>query len=386
MISLSRIPFKNIQTHPVRNALLAGLTLVQTASLIFILFLLCKMKGELSLAQERFGADIIVYPYVALTKISSKKLLMQGTPVCSYLPRSSVKRLAECEHIQKISYQLYIKDETGEEPVWIVGVDEDSDFVISPWISGTNRKIPAEGEVLAGAKVPAPEGQVRLFQQDYPLAARLDKTGSELDSMLFVSLETLQLLIARSKELGISSYKSVKPFKQFSSVLIKTEGEQYVEGVNHWINLHVRKVIATRSAESLVAASSGIHTNLGLVIGISVGISLILLVALFIAQNMLMKERKKEFFVWYTAGCSVSLLQSLMMKESFFVHLGGALVGTLLSLACIMLFGQAGLSLSGLFPWLLLMLFLSVSLSSLSSATAVHLATRSLSGQMLVAR
>ena len=389
MISLANIPLKNIKAHPVRSGALAFLSLVQAACVFVTLFLLNSMRADLSLAERRFGADIIVYPYAALTKISSKKLLMQGTPVISYLPRAALKRLSECEHIAQISHQVYLLDETGSEPMWIVGIDTESDFAIRPWIKEGERFLPKDGEVLAGSRVAVAlrGGEVRLFGADFPVTAHLAQTGSPLDGMVFVSMETLSSLVALSKKIGISDYDSVNPQKQFSAVLIKTEDKNYVDGVSHWINLHVRKVVAVRSEEALVAAASGIRGNLIVIVAVALVAWAVILLALFLAQSMMMKERKKELFVWQTAGASQKIISRVMTKESLLVHTAGALAGTILALL-VALVKQAGtgtaLSAGSLFAGACASVAVSLFVSALATKIAVLAATKQRDGQMLV--
>lgn len=324
-LSLSNIPLKNIKAHPGRSILVIFLITFQALSLLFSFSLLKDMQKELSLSQSRFGADIIVYPYAAMTKLHDEKLIMQGNPICSYHPRSLLTRISENENISKTSFQLYIRDESGKEPIWIVGIEEDKDFVITPWLKN-GEKIPLkENEIFAGYKVLAPENKVKLFKKDFPVKARLEKTGSELDSMVFVSIDTLNNLIKLSVELGIDDYKKLNPYKSFSSFLIKTSGKNYVKSVNDWINIHVRKVIAVRSEEALTASTKGIQSGEILTLSISIMLWLVLIAALFIAKSMNVKERKKEFFVWFTVGASSKIISRQIMKESLFEVLPGNL-------------------------------------------------------------
>jgi len=385
MFSLNKIPLKNLKAHPVRSLLLIFLIALQSLCIYFTFTQLTKMKKELSISQERFGADVIVYPYASLTKISKKKLLMQGTPICYYLSRAQVKRLSECEHIKELSYQVYIKDESGSQPIWIVGIESDSDFVIRPWVKKGSEIDLKENEVFAGSEVFTSNDNVTLFGKAFSVKAYLDSTGSELDSMVFVSMQTLKNLINLSKELGIETYKKVNPFKLFSSILIKTDGENYVDGVTHWINIHVRKVVAVRSEETLVASASGIQTSLRLTIIICISLWLILLSSLYIAQTMIMKERKKELYVWFTAGASSKKLRRVLLKEASLLLIAASITGFIIFIAFLIftssLSDYSFFYLGGLF----LSAFLITMLTSLlSSYISIQLAIKKLSGQLLI--
>lgn len=330
MLTLNKIPVKNIKMHLSRSILLMVLVTLQTLCVFYTFSLVKKMKAELEISEQRFGADIIVYPYASLTKISKEKLLMQGTPVSYNLSRSVLKKIENCDHIKEISFQVYVLDKTGDKPVWIVGIEADRDFVIRPWLKGS-KKIPLrENEVFAGSKVSLENNTVKLFYRDFKVSACLDETGSQLDSMVYVSMETLKNLIDISREEGITDYKKLNPLKSFSAILINTDGPSYVSAVTSWINLHMRKIVAVRSEDTLLSSSSSIHTSMLLTLIISIVLWFILLSALFIAQSMMMRERKKELYVWLSIGASSKKISRVMLLESFYLVFTGFITGFLI--------------------------------------------------------
>ena len=65
-LSLRRIPLKNIGAHPVRAAILLFLALAQAACLLAGLVMADGMRSELALAEQRLGADLVIYPTACL--------------------------------------------------------------------------------------------------------------------------------------------------------------------------------------------------------------------------------------------------------------------------------------------------------------------------------
>ena len=385
MLTLNKIPEKNIKAHPFRSLLLIFLVAVQTLCFFYTVVLAGQMKSELEISEQRFGADIIVYPYSSLTKISKNKLLMQGTPVCYYLSRSVLKKFDNCAHIKEYSFQVYVLDESGAEPIWITGIEADKDFVIRPWLKDNKKLTLKENEVFAGSNVKAENGFVKLFNHDFKVASNLDTTGSPLDSMVYVSMETLKNIIEISKAQGIKDYKKLNPFKSFSAMLINTDGQNYISSVTSWINLHMRKVIAVRSEETMVSSSNGIHSSLNLTIIISAILWLILFAALFIAQSMIMKERKKEFYVWFTVGASSGKISRVLLSESFLLILTGFLAG--FSVFAIFLLFKGLLldfSVTGLALIFFAALLVSIITGILSSYITLKFTVKKLNCQMLV--
>ena len=68
-LSLRRVPLRAIRAHPVRTAVVLVLGLAQAACVFSGLVLVQGARQELSLAERRLGADIVVYPTAALQKI-----------------------------------------------------------------------------------------------------------------------------------------------------------------------------------------------------------------------------------------------------------------------------------------------------------------------------
>ena len=341
MLSLREIPIKNLRTHPVRTVILFVLTLAQAACVFSGIMMMLGMRQELARAQARLGADVLVYPTAAESKISMKSLLMQGTPVEVYRDRSMLDKMEYCDGISAVTHQIYISDTAADgSKIWIYGYEPETDFVISPWLENEKDIQTPAGSVILGSKVAAEKDMITLYKKDWPVAARLEETGSSLDTSVFVCMDTLKELIKASKEAGIDTYASVNPDKQFSSAPVRVIDKSKVSSVADWINIYVRKVTAVRSEETLTQASSGIQSTTKMLAVIAGAAWLVLLAALGITQSMLMKERTGELHVWQAIGASRRIVNRVMLSEAFLVHLAGAVAGTILAGIFFLLFGK----------------------------------------------
>ena len=334
-LSLRRIPLKNIGAHPVRAAILAFLALAQAACLLAGLVMADGMRSELALAEERLGADLVIYPTACLNQVEQKRLVMIGTPVRCHQGRSALDRTRYNPDIAEITYQLYVADTlpTGET-LWIVGFDPATDFALSPWMErGTSREL-APGTIAAGAKVAQGEdGTVPLFGTPRAVSSRLAETGTELDDAVFVSMDTLESIIGDAVEAGAGEYASVPPGRDYSAALVRVSDAESVQSVTNWINLYVRKVTAVRSDEALVDTASSISSQRGVTIGVLGASWLLLLIALIVAQFTLMNEREAEVYVWRSGGASRGAIARVMTGESALIHLVGACGGVLIAAA-----------------------------------------------------
>ena len=332
-LSLRRVPLMTIRAHPVRSLIIAVLALAQAACVFGGLILVGAMRAELTLAERRLGADLVVYPTTCLNQVEKKRLLMLGTPVGCHQPRSALARMSSNEDIAAVSYQLYVSEALADGTTrWIVGFEPETDFALSPWIAEGEGASLLRGSVLVGSAVPGADGQtLSLFGRERPIGAHLLATGSELDDAVFVSMDTLSDMMADARAAGEDIDASLDPRTDYSAALVRASDSDAIESVTNWINLYVRKVSAVRATEALVGAASGIRAHRGVAIGVLGVTWLVLLGALIIVQVSLMNERMQELAVWRSIGASRSIMSRVMLSESALLHVAGALVGVCLA-------------------------------------------------------
>lgn len=150
-LSLRRVPLMTIRAHPIRSLIIAVLALAQAACVFGGLILVGAMRAELTLAERRLGADLVVYPTTCLNQVEKKRLLMLGTPVGCHQPRSALARMSSNEDIAAVSYQLYVSETLADGSTrWIVGFEPETDFALSPWIAeGKGRRCRAARSLSA---------------------------------------------------------------------------------------------------------------------------------------------------------------------------------------------------------------------------------------------
>ena len=345
-LSLRRVPLMTIRAHPIRSLIIAVLALAQAACVFGGFILVGAMRAELSLAERRLGADLVVYPTSCLNQVEKKRLLMLGTPVGCHQPRSALARMSSNEDIAAVSYQLYVSETLADGTTrWIVGFEPETDFALSPWIAeGEGSSLP-RGSVLVGSAVPGADGQtLSVFGHERPIGAHLLATGSELDDAIFVSMDTLTDMMADARAAGEDIDSSLDPSTQYSAALVRASDSDAIESVTNWINLYVRKVSAVRAVEALSGAASGIRAHRGVAIGVLGATWLVLLGALVIVQVSLMNERMQELAVWRSIGASRSIMSRVMLGESAVLHAAGALAGVCLAAITLPFVGDGSLA------------------------------------------
>ena len=288
------------------------------------------------------GADIIVIPAAARSKVNPESLFLQGTTGYFYMGREKMEKLEAIEGIEKMSPQLFLaslRASCCSVPVQVIGLDQETDFVVQPWIAESYGKRLESGEVLVGSRVSAGPGEsIRIYNENCPVVGRLEATGTGLDTAVYCTMETLQKLLDAARAMGHDLQLSGDPAQQVSAVYLKIRDGFDAEKVTADINLHVRKVEALQTRSMFSSVSDSLKSVSAVVIWLIAAIWLLALIILLIVFAMMIHERKREFGVLRLLGMSRRMLGGMVTGEALICGLAGSLLGVGLALLLLLPF------------------------------------------------
>ncbi|MBQ1350158.1 MAG: FtsX-like permease family protein [Ruminococcus sp.] len=315
------------------------------------------LSNGINSLSARLGADIIVTPYAATSQVSYDSVIIQGKPGQFYMDSKYYEEIkTEIEGIDKITAQFYLasaKASCCSSRLQIIGFDPATDFSIQPWVEKSySDKLGLYDAVVGSDVTPNTDMTVEIYGKTLHVQAVLDKTGTELDSALYVDIDTMKELIRAHNEKNPNQEKTIDPDNVVSSVLIKVADGYDIDEVAGDINLHVRQVKAIRTQNMI----SGVSESLS---GVSATISLLMVVVwilsaviLAIVFTMNINERKKEFAVLRVLGASRVKLAGLVFREAALYGFLGSLLGAGMTVLITALFTPAIENMIGL-PFLL---------------------------------
>ena len=110
--------------------------------------------------------------------------------------------------MEAASPQLFLsslKADCCSAAVQIIGIDQDTDFTIQPWLSTRFDGRLGEYEVVVGCEIGAGVGEtIRIYGKSCRVMARLDKTGTGFDTAIYTTLDNLRLMMADAQAMGIT--------------------------------------------------------------------------------------------------------------------------------------------------------------------------------------
>ena len=383
------LSFKNLMRKPGRTAALALLTGFLALAVFGGSVVVLSLRSGLNSLEARLGADIILVPSEAQSKVSFQNLFLQGTTGAFYMDASVLDRALEVEGVEKAAPQTFLaslKADCCSIKIQVIGIDPDRDFTVQPWITRSLTRGLGDMDVAVGCKVEADVGEsLRIYEQRCKVVARLEATGTGLDTAVYCNMNTMNALLAAAEERGVS-HKIESGDQVISAVYVKVKDGCDIDAVNSRLNGHLRKVTAVRTRSMITGVSDSLAGVSRTVTILIAAVWVLAILVLLLAFMMIIRERAREFAVLRLAGASRRMLGHMVLLESSLCGLLGGLFGV--GLAALLLFPFAQLIESALnLPYLMpepgktLMLaagtiLLSATVAALSSAIAAYRLSR----------
>ena len=338
-----RLSCRNLRHASARTAALTLLVALLAMSLFGGCMVIGSLQNGLSSLNARLGADIICIPKTARSKVNTDNLLLTGTTGYFYMKSSTMDQLAEIEGVEKISGQLYLASMRADccsTAIQVIGIDQETDFTVQPWIAQGYGKVLGDGEFVVGSRVTSGVGEsIRIYGKNCPVVARLASTGTAMDTAVYCTMDTLRMLLEAAKELGHDLQIGGDPADIISAVYIKVKPDSTVEAVTNDINLHVRKVEAASTKNMLSEISDSLDGVQHVISVLIVAIWVLAFLVLVLAFAMLAHERKGEFAVLRVIGMSRGMLARTALMESVFISTIGGVLGIGIGAVMICSFG-----------------------------------------------
>ena len=384
------IAVRNLIRKPGRTITLSLLTALLAMAVFGGSVIVLSLRGGLQSLEARLGADIILVPSEAQSKVSFQNMFLQGTTGAFYMDADVTEKALEVPGVEKAAPQTFLaslKADCCSVKIQVIGIDPGRDFTVQPWIARSLTGTLGDMDLAVGCRVEAGMGEIlRIYDQPCKVVSRLEPTGTGLDTAVYCNMSTMNALLAAAEEKGISHKIASGDDSVISAVYIKVKDGWDIDAVNTALTGRLRKVTAVRSRSMITGVSdslAGVSRTITLMIAV---IWILALIILLLAYVLVVRERAREFAVYRLVGGSRGMLARLALSESCACGLLGGMAGVLL--AALMLFPfstliEKSLGLPYLKPAISTVLLLgagAVALSAVVSALAGAVAARRLSG------
>lgn len=337
-LSVMSIALKNLKHQKKRSILFVILISLLSFTLLSGLTISSNLKNGINTMSNRFGADLMIVPIENTDNMQG--ILLQGTPSTFYFDKILFEKIKEVEGIDEITSQFYLQSLSASccsVPVQIIGYDPDTDFSVAPWIASAYSNNIEKGQIVVGSDIYIDQSRtLKLFNTRYDVAAQLNKTGTGLDSSVYIDINMLPEMYADAISVGVEFESNENPEESVSTILVNVDDSHYKEKVVHDIyevasdlNIDINIVESQDLTQELAKSINNLSTIFYIY---SVIFILITYISLYIVFSLIINERKKEFSIMRIIGATKKAIMKSVLLETFIISISGGIIGSIISL------------------------------------------------------
>ncbi len=334
---------RNLVRKPGRTAMLSLLTAFLALAMFGGSTVVLSLRSGLQSLEARLGADIILVPSEAQSKVSFQNMFLQGTTGAFYMDASALEKTLEVDGVEKAAPQTFLaslKADCCSIRIQVIGIDPEKDFTVQPWIARSLTKGLGEMDVAVGCKVEADVGEIiRIYEQRCKVVARLEPTGTGLDTAVYCSMDTMDALLKAAEEKGVS-HRIESGDDVISAVYIKVKDGCDIDAVNSRLNGHIRKATAVRTRSMITGVSDSLAGISRTVTALIAAVWALAMIILLLSFALIIRERAREFAVLRMLGASRRMLSRMVLTESALCGLLGGAAGVGLAALALYPFAQ----------------------------------------------
>lgn len=199
------VALKNLKRKTFRTGVLIFAIASLVSTLIFSVSFSANVSSGIQKASDRLGADLLIVPVGA--RGFAEEFLLESKNKSFYMPKSITENVAKIDGIESVTYQTYLETIGGLccdiAQTQVIAFNQDTDFIVSPWLQKSLGRRLKRGEALAGYNTDENLGlellevEKTLFNNRFTIAGVLGKTGTGLDNALFMNEEDLKDIVER---------------------------------------------------------------------------------------------------------------------------------------------------------------------------------------------
>lgn len=331
-MKLTRLAYLNV-TRRFGKSLVSGVIVSITIAIFTLVFsLYSTVESGIKLSADRMGADIVILPNEA--NVNEIETMFTGVPMLEYMDKDVIKGKIPMEDVESITEQFFIKTlaNTGccgyEKEQRIVGINQNTDFILKPWFNDFNVERLSKNQILIGGRVErALESKVMIFNKEYSIVGDIYRTGSSIDESIFMDIEEARDLATRMNPDNIFDGRDTDQL--VSSILIKTKDGVDPRNMMRKIKSNEIDAQVISTADNISKLSNQIKTVSKILGGFSLALIFTSSLALAARFNSMASERKKEIGYLHAVGLKKSKIVRLILTEALMIAAVGGIVGAI---------------------------------------------------------
>ena len=331
-ITVKSLALANISKKPYRTVALTILVALAAGVLFGTLLLTASIKGGLKGINTRIGADLMIVPegYEA----QAEGVLLSGEPSYFYMDKALEETIGEIQGVAAVTSQFYLtslSESCCDFPIQIIGFDPSSDFIIKSWTVKKVLQTSGREVILAGSNISTEKNTLRFFEGTHQVSARLAKSGTGMDNVIYTDLASLQKIFDDAKAKGFGFISDGDTKSKTSVIFVKLAKGAKPDSTAARIKGAVPGVQVIQSDKFVSGLVDSISSFIVILYAVSILVILITVLTLSIVFTLTINERLREFSILRVLGADFSRLRAIVFTEAGILGSIGAVIGIGLS-------------------------------------------------------
>ncbi len=326
------VALKNLKRKPTRTWLLLSIVATVSCTLFAATLFLKSVSNALRTGTYRLGADVLVVPEGAETKVQTA--LLSGEPTQFLMNKSVLDKVRNLDGVQSVTPQLFIKPASFfcclTEDVFLIAIDQNTDFTVKPWLEKNIGRMLSTGEVIIGGKIPVITGDtVPFFGSRFIVAGKMEPTGMNIvDRGVYMTMDAAYAMAENSKVRALQLLEIGR--SEISAVLVQVKDDARPDRVAIRIEHDIPGVKALASDTVISIVRKQLTGLIRAVLAVSGVLWLIVILIMAFAFTMIVNERRREIGLLRAMGASKRHIAEILLIEASLLSSGGGAAGILI--------------------------------------------------------
>ena len=331
-MNIPYVALKNLKSKPTRTWLLFSIVAVVSCTLFAATLFLKSVNNALRIGTYRLGADILVVPESAETKVQAA--LLSGEPTQFLMDRSILDKVKGTDGVQSVTPQLFIKPASFfcclTEDVFLIAIDQKTDFTVKPWLEKNIGRMLSTSEVIIGGKIPVITGDtIPFFGSRFIVAGKMEPTGMNIvDRGVFMSMDAAYAMAENSKVEALQLLEIGRD--EISTVLVQIKEDTRPDRIAIRIEHDIPGVKALVSDTVISTVRRQLAGLIRAILAISGILWLVVILSMAFAFTMIVNERRREIGLLRAMGANKRHIVAILLIEASLLSSGGGAAGILL--------------------------------------------------------
>lgn len=324
-MKLRNIAINNLRRRKAKVFFLVVGLLVGVAAVVALMTTTRILQEDIAHKMDEFGANIIVTPRSEGLSLTYGGLNLGGLSFdlkeISQADVDKIKTIKNAANVRIISPKVFGVFESGGHKALAVGIDFPSEFAMKKWWKLTGKQPTADDEILMGREAAErfrvnPGASMDIRGTTFKVAGVLQPTGSQDDSLVFMSMPIAQKLFGKEGKVGMVEVAALCKNCPIAEIVSQ-----------------ISAAIPTSKVTAVQQVVAGRMDTLRNFQKFSLGISaLVLLVGsmvVFVTMMGSVTERTREIGIFSAIGFRKSHIMKIILLEAFVVSLIAGVAGYL---------------------------------------------------------